>query len=223
MNWIDQYQVFLFDFDGLLVDTEGVHFEAYKELCRQKGFVLEWSFEQFCEEAHQKAMGIWEGLRRQFPQMFELGVTKEALYEEKKNIYLDLLQHAFLELMPGAKEILEQLEKLDKKRAVVTNSPLQHIQIIQKRIPLLQSIPLWVTREDYKEPKPSPEGYLKAIDFFKESKEKVIGFEDSFKGIQALLKAGVKAVLICPSHLSHVSLSVSLGAQHFLSLNLVHI
>src|SRR5262245_56736118 len=102
MDWIQDYQLFLFDFDGLLVNTERLHYAAYAELCRRHGCALKWDFERFCREAHRKAMGIWDGLKREFPSMFESGVAVDALYEEKKSIYVDLLKTSPLELMEGA-------------------------------------------------------------------------------------------------------------------------
>ena len=35
MDWIKKYQLFLFDFDGLLVNTEEMHFLAYKQMCEK--------------------------------------------------------------------------------------------------------------------------------------------------------------------------------------------
>lgn len=223
MDWVAQYQLFLFDFDGLLVDTEQVHFASYREICARYGYALPWDFEQFCKEAHQVAMGVWLGIGREFPEMFTSERTKEALYEEKKQIYVEMLQETRLELMPGAESLLSLLENQALKRAVVTNSPKEHIDIIKQLLPVLQTIPHWVTREQYTLAKPSPEGYLKAIEMLASPGDKIIGFEDSFKGLKALLAAGVDAVLVCPEGLSHVAPSCALGAKHFPSLSHVNI
>ena len=214
MNWIQHYQLFLFDFDGLLVDTERLHYAAYAELCRRYGYILSWDFPRFCKEAHTEAMGIWNGLFLEFPGLFKKQPRKEILYEEKKAIYLELLAQSQLDLMEGVAELLIALQTHGSKRAVVTNSPRAHIDLIQESLPLLKSIPLWLTREDYTKPKPSPEGYLKAIHLLGAPGDKIIGFEDSLKGIRALLSAGVDAVLVCPSGLEHVKECVSLGAKH---------
>ena len=215
MNWIQDYQLFLFDFDGLLVDTERLHYAAYKELCRRHGCELKWDFERFCQEAHRKAMGVWDGLKREFPSMFESGQDVGVFYEEKKLIYVDLLKTSPLELMPGALELLRALEACGAKRAVVTNSPKEHVELIKVSLPILQSIPLWITREDYAQPKPSPEGYLKAIESLgKNPNDRIIGFEDTLKGLKALLAAGAESFLVCPAESGHVAEGVALGAKH---------
>jgi beta-phosphoglucomutase len=220
MNWTRNYQLFLFDFDGLLVDTEYLHFVSYKQMCSRHGYEMNWDFQRFCREAHGKVMGIFEAIKREFPQIFENGLNKEALYEEKKAIYAEMLKNTHLELMEGASNLLTLLAEKGIKRAVVTNSPREHVGIIKESLPVLKSIPLWVTREDYSNPKPSPEGYLIAIRKLAEPGDRIIGFEDTLKGLKALLAAGVEGILVCPAHSEHIKECVSLGAKHFESLYL---
>ncbi len=81
--------------------------------------------------------------------------------------------------MPGVEELLKELIELKSKRAVVTNSTKEQIETIKELLPLLKSIPLWITREDYENPKPAPDGYLKAMEVLADSGDRVIGFEDS--------------------------------------------
>lgn len=221
MNWIQDYQLFLFDFDGLLVDTEKMHYASYLEMCKRHGFELKWDFLRFCREAHSKALGVWDALGKEFPQFYE-NDSREALYEEKKQIYVELLGKAQLELMEGVEPLLMALEKQGIARAVVTNSPRSHIELIKKSLPVLKTIPLWITREEYTQPKPSPEGYLKAIATLAGPNDRVIGFEDTLKGLKALLAAGVESVLVCPKDHDHVKESIALGAKHFEKLSLVN-
>jgi beta-phosphoglucomutase len=223
MNWIQGYQLFLFDFDGLLVDTEQLHFAAYRELCRRHGCEMNWDFQKFCREAHGKAMGMWDAIAREFPRIFEDESRREIFYEEKKKIYAEFLKNTRLELMEGAFNLLVSLAERGIKRAVVTNSPREHIEIIKESLPLLKSIPLWITREDYSHPKPSPQGYLTAIGKLMESGDRIIGFEDTLKGLKALLAAGVESILVCPAQSEHVKEGLALGAKHFESLASVNI
>ncbi len=215
------YQVFLFDFDGLLVDTEPLHYASYLEACRQRGVELPWDYEQYCERAHGRAAGVRVALQQEFPQLFVGEGAWEGLYQAKKVAYLHSLQTAQLQLMPGVPKILSELVLRQCKRAVVTNSPREHIEIIQARLPVLQTIPLWITREDYTLPKPAPDGYLKAIAQLAAEGERVIGFEDTMKGLKALVDAGAKGVLICPAQRAQVAQSLALGAQHFESFEAI--
>ena len=218
MSSLLDYQLYLFDFDGILVDTEPLHYASYMELTRRRGYPLKWSFSRFCAEAHSKAMGFFEGWQREYPHLFDEGPTQGELYEEKKRIYTELLQNNSLKLMEGVQPMLQELEAHQIKSAVVTNSPKAHIEMIKKSLPLLQKISLWVTREGYAHPKPSPEGYLKAISLLGKPGDRVIGFEDTLKGLKALLSAGVESVLICPSDAEQAAEGKRLGAKHFETL-----
>lgn len=191
------YDIILFDFDGLLVDTEPLHFLAYKEMCFRNGVYLDWDFTRFCKEAHASAWGIWKAFQKEFP-LLSKNKSIEVLYHEKKEIYQDLLQTMSPKLMPGVRALLYALATSPILSAVVTNSTASQIEPIRKELSLLNVIPLWLTREDYKLPKPAPDGYLQAIEKLGK-KERVIGFEDTLKGIHALQAAGVEAVLVTPT------------------------
>jgi beta-phosphoglucomutase len=197
MEWINNFDLFLFDFDGLLVDTEGLHYKAYKELCRRRGYMLPWDLSQYLHIAHSDTIGIRQGLQALFPEL--LKEAWEDLYAEKKKIYETYLQSGELSLLPGVEPLLKELARLNKKRCVVTNSPLLQINLIKSQIPVLQTIPRWFTRETYDKPKPAPDGYLKALHELKAEGDHVIGFEDSIKGYASLKQAGVTTpILICP-------------------------
>lgn len=218
MEWITRYQLFLFDFDGLLVDTERLHFLAYIEMCANRGFKLTWNFEQFCEAAHFKSFGLKDAIYEEFPGLYAMEPRWEILYQEKREAYERLLENGKLELMPGVEVLLTKLEQRGIRRCVVTNSPRKQIDRIKRFFPVLDTIPLWITREDYNLPKPAPDGYLKAIEVMGQPGDQIIGFEDSMKGLQALLAAGVEGILICPNNLPQVAECAQLGVDHFETL-----
>lgn len=220
MHWIHQFQFFLFDFDGLLVNTEHLHYQAYVNMLQDQGIALDWSFSQFCAVAHLNATALKEALYAAFPQLHP---DWDFLYAQKKKAYLELLATGKVELMPGAKELLEALEKASITRCVVTNSLREQIDWIRSHIPVLQTIPHWITREDYSQAKPDPEGYLKAIQLYGKSGDRIVGFEDSVRGIQALKQTPALPVLICPSHHPLVDLATQGDVLHFESLSVMHL
>jgi len=200
MQWIQQFDLFLFDFDGLLVNTEELHFAAYREMCQQRGYRLDWTLFEFFQAAHFDAAGLKEAIYRKFPELQKQEPRWEVLYAEKKQRYQELLEKGDLSLMPGVAEVLKALERAGKRRCVVTNSTQLQADLIKEKIPLLKTIPHWFTRESYREPKPHPECYLTAINVLGQPGDRVIGFEDSTRGLQALREAGVaSALLIGPS------------------------
>lgn len=217
MQWIEQFQFFLFDFDGVLVDTEPLHYEAYRQVFLDRGIPWPFDFEQYCTAALAASQGLKKALLTQLPDL-----DWDAVSVEKKHNYWEMLQAKPLMLMPGVERILQALQTHKCISCVVTNSYRNQVEAIKEKIPLLQSIPHWMTREDYEHPKPSPEGYLKAIDRFAPTPEcKVVGFEDSLKGFEALSQTRARAILICPAHRTHVSTCLAMGGEHFTSFEAI--
>ena len=220
MEWIHKFDLFLFDFDGLLVNTEELHFLSYREMCRKRGCVLSWSLEKFFEAAHFKSTGLKEAIYAEFPQLEKEEPKWEVLYAEKKNIYQNLLMQGKINLMPGVSPLLEALQKHDLRRCVVTNSLYEQVEVIKQQQSILQTIPLWITREDYKEAKPSPDGYKTAMAKLGKPGDQTIGFEDSTRGLQALISAKVtKPVLICQPNHPQMGVKLPEGVLHFTSLS----
>src|SRR5579872_1724083 len=106
MEWISRFHLFLFDFDGLLVNTEHLHFQAYFNMLSNRGYKLDWSFAKWCQIAHLGPKSLREGIYAEFP---DLEPNWDLLYAEKKQEYLELIRSGKVELMPGAERLLKEL------------------------------------------------------------------------------------------------------------------
>jgi HAD superfamily hydrolase (TIGR01509 family) len=219
MNWIHDFQLFLFDFDGLLVNTEPLHYQAYVNMLAERGYSLKLSFTHFLELAHLNATAWREALYMEIP---DLEPNWNILYQEKKEAFTHLLMTGKVELMAGAENLLLALQEAKIRRCVVTNSGFDHIQFIRARLAALQTIENWITREDYERAKPSPECYLKAIQLYGKAGDRIIGFEDSIRGYKALCGTAAFPVLICPKHYPLLEIALQEGGAHFESLEGIH-
>lgn len=219
MQWINQFQLFLFDFDGLLVNTEELHYQAYLRMCRDRGFDLRWSFNRYCDPAHNGSTALRDQIYAEFPALQALEPNWNVLYAEKKRAYIELIQQGNVELMPGVADLLHALQQAQIKRCVVTHSLRELVEIIKGQLPVLQTIPHWITREDYQEAKPSPDGYLTAISRLASPGDRIVGFEDTPRGLQALQGSTAKAVLICPSDYPELGKALKGDVVHFQSFN----
>lgn len=215
MRWIHQFKLFLFDFDGLLVNTEELHFLAYKMMCKNRGFDLDWDFKRYCRSAHYSADILGRELYEKFPGLYELEPSWDVLYAEKKDIIVRLLQEGRAELMPGAEKLLSALNEANINRVVVTHSPIELIDAVRQNHSILHTIPHWITRHDYKHPKPDSECYLKAISLYGKDGEAIIGFEDTPRGLKALLGTRAVPVLICKADYPEIPYFKEQGVKHF--------
>ncbi len=191
-----QYALFLFDFDGLLVDSERLHFRAYQELCSSYNLELPWDFATFCHFAHRSSDHLRNGIFAALPALAALGISWDELYKRKKAYYHQDLARNGVSLMPGVEAFLHYLQHLGKSCCVVTNSPLQDVAFIREQHEVLRAIPHWLTREDYDQPKPAADGYRLALKRYLQVGGKAIGFEDSPRGITALRQTEALPVFV---------------------------
>lgn len=196
MSWIHRYQLFLFDFDGLLVNTEELHYLAYQQMMRARGVELLWSFERYCMSAHYSSDKLRNDIFHDYPALMAQDPTWQVLYKEKQSQMERLVHTEAVHLMPGARALLTSLQNQGLNHAVVTHSPFELITLVKDRHPVLKSIPHWITRKDYTHPKPHPECYQIAIERYSQPGDRIVGFEDSPRGIQALLGTSAEAVLV---------------------------
>jgi beta-phosphoglucomutase len=210
MHWIHHYQLFLFDFDGLLVDTERLHYQAYIHMCAARGFSLTWSFARYSAAAHHDSFALRDQIYAEFPLLQRQEPNWAILYEEKKRFFLQLLEEGAVPLMPGAASLLIALQHAHIERCVVTHSPFPLIKRIRQQHPLLETIPHWITREDYTHPKPDPECYQIAMKRFAKPGDRLIGFEDTPRGLMALLGIPAKPVLVCSEEAPYLPSVLSL-------------
>jgi beta-phosphoglucomutase len=218
MQWISKFDLFLFDFDGLLVNTEHLHYQAYLNMLAKRGHQTGLSFANFFELAHLSSSAWKEALYADIPG---LDSHWQTLHEEKTHCYLELVAAGKVGLMSGAETLLKELERAGKRRCVVTHSFLSQVQLIRSKLPVLETLPHWITREDYDKPKPNPECYLRAIELYGRKGDRIIGFEDSLRGLRALMGTSAVGVLICPKHHPLLEIGLAEGGKHFESLEAV--
>jgi len=198
IKWIDQYDLFLFDFDGLLVNTEFLHYNAYQKMCRDRGFTLLWDFSQYCGIAHMGSDFLQKSIYETFPQLHVEEPNWPALYKEKQKAFLDILEEKGVLLMPGVEQVLHLLHTHKTRSCVVTHSPSSLTDAIRKRNPVLNLIPHWVTREQYELPKPEPDAYLAAVRLYGKPADRILGFEDTIRGWKALHAAHLESIVVSP-------------------------
>jgi beta-phosphoglucomutase len=218
MDKIENYDLIFFDFDGLLVNTEHLHYLAYQRMCLSRGRQLDWDFIKYCLIAHGSSEGLRQEIYADFPDLYEEEPSWSVLYAKKKEAYQEIIQEGHVQLMPGVDRMLELLKEKGIKSYVVTNSFLNQIEEIRSQIPLLQSLDGWVTRDDYSSPKPSPDPYLAAREKYAKSGDRILGFEDSVRGWQSLDAAKIEGVVVSSCmHASFQEMLTKKGVTQFSS------
>jgi HAD superfamily hydrolase (TIGR01509 family) len=181
----------LFDFDGLLVDTESPSRLGWEELYRAHGHELpldEWAtlvgtigapFDPF---AHLEAL-VGQPLDR------------AELMERRRAREFELID--LEDLRPGVADYLAEAEKRELRTAVVSSSSQDWVEQNLQRLDRLDHWDAIVTADgDRSRAKPQPTLYLEALEALGAAANEAIAFEDSPNGVRAAKRAGLACVAV---------------------------
>jgi HAD superfamily hydrolase (TIGR01509 family) len=178
----------LFDFDGLVLDTESTEFRAWSELYERHGH-------RFELERWAAAIGTLEGFDPE-QHLASLGAVIEAeelLARERRNLDLCDLE----ELRPGVAEVLEEAEQRGVATAIVSSSSDEWIERHLDARGLRRRFGTIVcANRDASRAKPRPDLYLEALDRLGVCADEAVAFEDSPNGIAAAKAAGIFTVAV---------------------------
>ena len=138
----------LWDNDGVLVDTEGLYFQACREILEPLGVRL--SEARFIEFFLKSS----DGLRR---IAAEHGIDEQTLESARarRNARFTELVRAGVPVIDGARQVLRQLHGT-VRMGIVTSSRREHFEIIHAATGMLDYIDFTLMREDYRIPSPTP-------------------------------------------------------------------
>ena len=128
-------------------------------------------------------------------------ITDERLDEMKKRIYdrvrtIEVNAAAHAELMPGAKEALNELKQMKKKMVIVTNNGRLGTDRTLERLDLLAMFDAVLTRDDVDELKPDPGMVFKALNLTGAKPDEAIFVGDAIIDIKAAKSASVRCVAV---------------------------
>ncbi len=181
-------RAFLFDFDGLILDTETASRAGWAWLYREHGYELppeKWALMVGTVDGWDP-MGHLETLVGE-------PLEAEALNERRYAHELSLLEAE--ELRPGIAEYLAAAELHGLKRAIVSSASRRWIELHLARLERAIGWDAIVTADhDAERAKPRPTLYLEALDLLGVSPDEAVVFEDSPNGIRAAKAAGMFVV-----------------------------
>lgn len=172
----------LFDFDGVLMDTEAQYTRFWDETGRK-----------FVDMDGFGSMIKGQTLVQIFGKYFadrteeELRAVEEAINEYERNMTY--------EFIPGARGFLNELRQAGIPTAIVTSSNNQKMSQVYKAHPDLHTlVDAILTSEHFSKSKPDPECFLKGMEMLGGTPESAVVFEDSIHGITAGRNAGAYVV-----------------------------
>ncbi len=192
-------KAFIFDLDGVIVDTAKYHFLAWQKLAQELGI-------EFTPEHNEELKGV--SRIRSLDIILELGGIKAS--QEDKNKWLIKKNEDYLsylvdidesEILPGVLPVLHYLK--DKKQLIALGSASKNARPILEKTGILPLFDAIVDGNDVSNAKPDPEVFLRAAQLLNTSNEDAIVFEDSVAGIQAANIANMTSVGIGDATILH--------------------
>lgn len=180
----------IFDFDGLILDTETTDLQAWREIYLEYGCTL--------------PLSAWATGVGGSPDLFDpcqylesqLGrpVDREAIRAKKRRREAELVETQ--PVLPGVREYITDAERLGLKLGVASSSSRSWVMGHLSRLGLLTYFHCIQCADDVKRAKPDPDLYLSVLDRLGFQANQAIAFEDSPNGILAAKRAGLFCVAV---------------------------
>lgn len=190
---LGQVSAVLFDFDGVILDSEWPIYETWKNLFAREGQVL---------ESEMYAQCIGSDFDTWSPQSYLESLTGKSYEWERENAQRQVILEADLEESPpmdGVRELLSFLQ--DTKTAVVSSSTHSWVDRWIEKLELDPYFEALVCRGDAPRIKPAPDLYLEAARRLGVSPSECLVIEDSMNGLISAKTAGMQ-VLVVPNRLT---------------------
>ena len=182
------FDAILFDMDGLLTNTEPLWEQTTTKVTSQFGY--RWS-----ESDHKNTIGYsFDNLAKYIWNKCNQINSPDWFLNE----LLESLVSSFIgeiPLMPGAEELLSQVQKAKIPFGLVTSNYRRICDLVRGTLPDIH-FDVTITFEDVSKPKPDPEGYLKAAKLLGAEPKNVLIFEDSGPGVRAAAASGAKVCAV---------------------------
>lgn len=178
---MNNHKAFIFDLDGVIVDTAKFHFLAWRKLANDLGF-------DFTKEQNEQLKGVSrvESLKKilkwgnmELPE--EEFKRQMALKNENYLSYVDEMEED--EILPGVPKVLNYLK--EKNIPIALGSASKNARAILKKINLYDTFDAIVDGTDVSKAKPDPEVFLIAAEKMGKKPENCVVFEDSVAGVKA--------------------------------------
>jgi HAD superfamily hydrolase (TIGR01509 family) len=181
----------IFDFDGLILDTEWPDYESWQEVYRAHGCDL--AVEAWGQIVGGTAASDFDP-HTHLEELCGQKLDREEIWLNRRQKYLDNISEQ--EVLPGVVDYLDAAEDMRLQLAIASSSPENWVRGHLARIGLYERFDIIKTADDVARTKPDPELYNVALAALGVNAPEAIVFEDSPNGIKAAKAAGIYAVAV---------------------------
>ena len=185
--------VMLFDLDGVIVDSNPVHRDAWRIYNLRFGIeTSEAMQERMYGKRNDEIVRDFFGPQLTDSEVSGHGLAKERLYREM------MAGRIAAALVPGVVEFLDRHPDIPK--GLVSNAEPENVDFVLDHAGLRHHFQVILDGHQVKMPKPHPESYLRAAEQMRVAAGNCIVFEDSLAGMEAARRAGMRSVGVRTTH-----------------------
>jgi HAD superfamily hydrolase (TIGR01509 family) len=176
----------IFDMDGVIIDSEPVHYYAYQQHFRELNIVV--SPEMYASFTGNSTKNIYEKLKLNFNIVEDVA----TLVNRKRNLFNDAFDKKDdLFLLEGVEDLIKNLFNNGMQLVLASSSANVTIERVFNRFDLNKYFTFKVSGEDFPQSKPHPAIFFRAAELAQTAVENCIVIEDSTNGIKAANAAGI--------------------------------
>ena len=187
-------QALIFDFDGLILDTETPKVQIWQELYNRHG--QEFPLDEWVRTVVGSTVANFDPIAR-LEKLTGQSLDRPALQVEADRNRLEW--QTSLSAMPGVQETLQTARRLGLRLAVASSSPHAWVDGFLRRLEFWNLFEAVICREDAPRLKPEPDLYLAALEAVHTRAGQALAFEDSPNGVKAAKAAGLRVVGVANS------------------------
>ncbi|MEJ8306311.1 HAD family phosphatase [Saccharibacillus sacchari] len=178
-------EAFIFDMDGVIIDSEPMHFEVDRKVMEYYGYpITQEKLEGYVGMTNPE---LWKAIREEFG----MAQTVEEIIEYQLGHKIEVLRAAEMQPIEGIRELLAELKKGNIPRAVASSSPPVFIEAVLEKFGLRNEFQVVVSGEQVPKGKPAPDVFLRAAEQLGVDPARCVVLEDSKHGIDAAKAAGM--------------------------------
>jgi len=185
-----EFDAVVFDMDGVIFDSERAVFDCWKEIAGKYGIAG-------IESPYLASIGTtMERTREIMTEAYGPDFPYDSYAGEASRMYHERYDGGRLPVKPGVAEVLDFLKSSGKKIALATSTRKQTVINQLRDAGILDYFDEIVTGDMVSRSKPEPDIYLKACENLEVEPEKSYAVEDSYNGIKAASRGGLRPVMI---------------------------
>lgn len=178
----------VFDFDGLIIDTEFALYEAFRKMLQLDA--NEFPIADYASYIGTDSKALYDFILEKTNGK----ITLEEVIEKSSLLHKENLKSPVTR--DGVEDYLKEAKNVGLKIGLASSSDRKWVTFFLKELNLLEYFDIIQTRDDVETVKPDPSLYQNVINFLGIEPSEAIAFEDSANGSKAAIAAGLKCVIV---------------------------